>query len=115
MKLHNATDRIEKEIVLRAPQSRVWRALATAEEFGAWFGMKLEGDFAPGGRVHGQITHSGGAACSSAADERRGLGRAAREHRAICRGIAAARARLPARRRYLRRSVMKPGSRWSLD
>src|SRR5205807_369986 len=59
MKLHNATDRIEKEIVLRAPQSRVWRALATAEEFGAWFGMKLEGDFAPGGRVHGQITLPG--------------------------------------------------------
>ena len=56
MKLHNATDRIEKEIVLRAPQSRVWRALANAEEFGAWFGMKLEGDFAPGGRVRGQIT-----------------------------------------------------------
>src|SRR5438445_3108324 len=56
MKLHNATDRIEKEIVLRAPQSRVWRALANAEEFGAWFGMKLEGDFAPGGSVHGQIT-----------------------------------------------------------
>jgi uncharacterized protein YndB with AHSA1/START domain len=59
MKLHNATDRIEKEIVLRAPQSRVWRALASAEEFGAWFGMKLEGDFAPGGRVHGQITLPG--------------------------------------------------------
>jgi uncharacterized protein YndB with AHSA1/START domain len=50
--LHNATDRIEKEIVLRAPQSRVWRALANAEEFGTWFGMKLEGTFAPGGRVH---------------------------------------------------------------
>lgn len=56
MKLHNATDRIEKEIVLRAPRSRVWRALANAEEFGAWFGMKLEGNFEPGGRVHGQIT-----------------------------------------------------------
>src|SRR4030081_3404217 len=56
MKLHNASDRIEKEIVLRAPQSRVWRALANAEEFGAWFGMKLEGAFAPGGRVRGHIT-----------------------------------------------------------
>jgi uncharacterized protein YndB with AHSA1/START domain len=38
MKLHNATDRIEKEIVLRAPRSRVWRALADPEEFAAWFG-----------------------------------------------------------------------------
>src|SRR5260370_34184409 len=59
MKLHNDTDRIEKEIVLRAPRSRVWRALANAEEFGAWFGMKLEGAFAPGGRVHGHITLPG--------------------------------------------------------
>src|SRR3977135_681095 len=59
MKLHNATDRIEKEIVLRAPQSRVWGALANADQFGAWFGMKLEGPFAPGGRVHGQITLPG--------------------------------------------------------
>src|SRR6267378_4606693 len=59
MKLHKTTDRIEKEIVLRAPRSRVWRALATAEEFGAWFGMKVEGTFAPGGRVHGQITLPG--------------------------------------------------------
>ena len=56
MKLHKSTDRIEKEIVLRAPRSRVWRAIANAEEFGAWFGVKLEGAFAPGARVHGQIT-----------------------------------------------------------
>jgi uncharacterized protein YndB with AHSA1/START domain len=51
MKLHNSTDRIEKEIVLRAPRSRVWRALADADQFGAWFGMKLDGAFAPGSRV----------------------------------------------------------------
>jgi uncharacterized protein YndB with AHSA1/START domain len=56
MKLHNSTDRIEKEIVLRAPRSRVWRALTNVEEFGAWFGVKLEGAIAPGARVHGQIT-----------------------------------------------------------
>ena len=59
MKLHKTTDRIEKEIVLRAPRSRVWRALADAEEFGAWFGMKLEGTFAPGGLVQGQMTMPG--------------------------------------------------------
>src|SRR5258708_38440957 len=56
MKLHNSTDRIEKEIVLRASRSRVWRALTDAEEFGAWFGAKLEGSFAPGARVNFQIT-----------------------------------------------------------
>jgi uncharacterized protein YndB with AHSA1/START domain len=56
MKLHNTTtDRIEKEIVLRAPRSRVWRALTDIEEFSAWFGMKLEGAFAPGEHVHGRI------------------------------------------------------------
>ena len=59
MKLHNSTDRIETEIVLRAPRSRVWRALADPEEFGAWFGMKLEGTFAPGARAHGQIALPG--------------------------------------------------------
>ena len=59
MKLHNATDRIEKEIVLRAPRSRVWHALADAEQFGAWFGMKFEGAFAPGARVRGQMTTAG--------------------------------------------------------
>lgn len=55
-----STDRIEKNIVLRAPRSRVWRALANADEFGAWFGVKLEGrTFAPGARVQGQITVPG--------------------------------------------------------
>lgn len=34
----NSEDRIEREILLKAPLSRVWRALADAEEFGDWFG-----------------------------------------------------------------------------
>ena len=54
-----SSDRIEKNIVLRAPRSRVWRAIAGAEEFGAWFGVKLEGAFAPGARVKGRITIPG--------------------------------------------------------
>ena len=53
------TDRIEKTIVLRAPRSRVWRALAQADEFGAWFGVALEGTFAPGARLTGRITTPG--------------------------------------------------------
>jgi uncharacterized protein YndB with AHSA1/START domain len=57
MKLHNTTDRIEKEIVVRAPRSRVWRALTDTEQFGAWFGIKLEGVFAPGAHVHGQMAN----------------------------------------------------------
>jgi uncharacterized protein YndB with AHSA1/START domain len=54
-----STDRIEKSIFLRAPRSRVWRAIANAEEFGAWFGARLEGGFAPGARVTGRITTPG--------------------------------------------------------
>lgn len=53
------TDRIEKKIVLRAPRSRVWHAIADAEQFGAWFGARLEGEFAPGARVEGRITSPG--------------------------------------------------------
>jgi len=51
------TDRIEKRVELRAPRSRVWRAITQTEEFGAWFGVKLEGTFVEGVRVRGQITH----------------------------------------------------------
>jgi uncharacterized protein YndB with AHSA1/START domain len=58
-RLHMNTDRIEKTIVLRAPQSRVWRALTRSEEFGAWFGVKLEGAFTPGAHVAGKITTPG--------------------------------------------------------
>jgi uncharacterized protein YndB with AHSA1/START domain len=53
------TDRIEKNILLRAPRERVWRALTDAREFGAWFRVKLEGDFAVGKRVAGRITYPG--------------------------------------------------------
>lgn len=47
------TDRIEKSILLRAPHARVWRALTNAEEFGKWFGMRVEAPFAPGAQVRG--------------------------------------------------------------
>lgn len=53
------TDRIEKRVVLRAARSRVWRAITTAEEFGAWFGVKLESAFLEGATVRGKITYPG--------------------------------------------------------
>jgi uncharacterized protein YndB with AHSA1/START domain len=53
------TNRIEKRVTLRAPRSRVWRAITAAEEFGAWFGVKLDGAFAEGATVRGKITHPG--------------------------------------------------------
>ena len=55
----NASDRIEKTTVLRAPRSRVWRALTDAREFGAWFGVRLAGEFVPGRPTKGQITYPG--------------------------------------------------------
>ena len=54
-----STDRIEKRTVLRASRSRVWRAIADAKEFGTWFGMKLDGEFAEGATVRGKVTHPG--------------------------------------------------------
>ena len=55
-----STDRIERTITLKAPRSRVWRALSNAEEFGDWFGVKLQGKtIVAGQRVQGQITHPG--------------------------------------------------------
>jgi len=49
-------DRIEKQILLRAPLARVWQALTDASEFGAWFGVKLDGPFKAGARVTGRIS-----------------------------------------------------------
>ena len=52
-------DRIEKRIELRAPVSRVWRALTDYREFGEWFRVKLDGPFVPGQMARGQITYPG--------------------------------------------------------
>jgi uncharacterized protein YndB with AHSA1/START domain len=51
-------DRIEKRVTLRAPVSRVWRAIAGAEEFGRWFGIKIDGGFAAGKTVTGAFDGS---------------------------------------------------------
>jgi uncharacterized protein YndB with AHSA1/START domain len=52
-------ERIEKRIELKAPLSRVWRALTDHREFGEWFGVKVEGPFVPGQLSQGQITTRG--------------------------------------------------------
>jgi uncharacterized protein YndB with AHSA1/START domain len=54
------SDRIERKILLKAPRSQVWRALANAEAFGQWFGVDLRGKrFVAGERTQGQITYPG--------------------------------------------------------
>jgi len=58
--MSSSTDRIEKNITIQAPRSRVWRALANAEEFGKWFGANLQGQaFVPGQTTKGPITIAG--------------------------------------------------------
>ena len=52
----NSTDRIEKRVVLRAPQARVWKALTDSAAFGKWFGITFERPFVPGTTAHGRIT-----------------------------------------------------------
>jgi uncharacterized protein YndB with AHSA1/START domain len=48
-------DRIEKNVVLRAPQDRVWNAITDAVQFGTWFGVELAGPFVAGQRITGKI------------------------------------------------------------
>lgn len=53
------TDRIEKKILLHAARARVFRAISDAEEFGRWFRVKLDGPFAAGATIRGNITYPG--------------------------------------------------------
>lgn len=52
-------DRIEKQIEIAAPVSRVWQALTDSRQFGEWFLVKMDAPFLAGQRVGGQITHPG--------------------------------------------------------
>jgi uncharacterized protein YndB with AHSA1/START domain len=53
------TDRIEKQIDINAPVSRVWQALTNHVEFGEWFHVELDGPFVAGKESTGRITHPG--------------------------------------------------------
>jgi len=50
-----STDRIEKNVLLRAPLDRVWRAISEPKQFGTWFGVEFDGPFVAGQRVGGRI------------------------------------------------------------
>src|ERR1700759_4787901 len=50
------TDRIEKQVVLRAPLDRVWRAISDSQEFGQWFGVRIDGPFVARTPVKATIT-----------------------------------------------------------
>lgn len=53
------SDCIERETVLKAPVSRVWRALTDYREFGEWFRVKLESPFKAGEEASGQVLNPG--------------------------------------------------------
>lgn len=50
-----ATDRIEKQVLIKAPRARVWRAVIDAREFGEWFGVRFDAPFAAGAVMRGRI------------------------------------------------------------
>jgi uncharacterized protein YndB with AHSA1/START domain len=58
-KTPSSTDQIQKTTVLRAPRSRVWRALTDPSQFSQWFGAILKDPFVPGARVQGPVTYPG--------------------------------------------------------
>jgi uncharacterized protein YndB with AHSA1/START domain len=47
------TDRIEKRVTLHAPVARVWKAIVDSDEFGRWFGVRLDGAFEVGQSIFG--------------------------------------------------------------
>jgi uncharacterized protein YndB with AHSA1/START domain len=51
----STNDRIEKKILLRAPQARVWEAISDSKRFGTWFGVEFDGPFVPGTHMVGRI------------------------------------------------------------
>jgi len=58
--MNTSTDRIERKVLIKAPRSRVWRALSDAGEFGDWFGVNFKGKtFVVGKHVQGKITYPG--------------------------------------------------------
>lgn len=69
----STTDRIEKQVTLKAPVSRVWRAISDAKEFGAWFGFTLDGPFVVGKRMKGTFDGSIDERAIMDAQERMGI------------------------------------------
>lgn len=67
------SDRIEKRVTLRAPVSRVWKAISDSAEFSRWFGFALDGPFVEGERVTGTFEGKLDESAIMAAQERMGL------------------------------------------
>lgn len=55
----STTDRIVKQVLLKAPVDRVWRALSDYREFSQWFCVNLDQPFETGKTNRGQLTYPG--------------------------------------------------------
>ena len=53
------TNEIRKQLDIKSPPSRVWRAITDSGQFGAWFQVRLESPFVVGEPTSGHITHPG--------------------------------------------------------
>lgn len=53
-------NRIENQVTIRAPRSKVWKALTTPSEFAQWFRATLDvNEFRPGERANAVSTYPG--------------------------------------------------------
>jgi uncharacterized protein YndB with AHSA1/START domain len=57
--MNTDTDRIERQVLLKAPLKRVWHAITHSAEFGEWFRVKLTDPFTPGKSISGPVLHPG--------------------------------------------------------
>lgn len=56
---NSENDTIERQIEIKAPVSKVWSALTDSKQFGQWFKVDLESDFAAGRTTKGMNTSKG--------------------------------------------------------
>jgi uncharacterized protein YndB with AHSA1/START domain len=56
-----STDRIHKQVTLRAPRARVWQALADPQQLGSWFKVAFDDSvhFQTGRQVRGRVSYPG--------------------------------------------------------
>lgn len=57
--MSSSTDRIEKQLRLDSPRSRVWRALTDHAQFSSWFGVAFTTPFAVGKPTAGLVGFKG--------------------------------------------------------
>jgi uncharacterized protein YndB with AHSA1/START domain len=52
-------DPITQQITIKASPQRVWAALTDSQQFGQWFGARIDGTFASGETVQAEMTMEG--------------------------------------------------------